>query len=426
MITIRGAVVTGFEFAACEEVNERFGVHATSSRGAIVFDLPNAPALSEILTLRSVDSLYAVIDRRRFEAICDKDQDTALQSITALLVDLDWASGLQALENVTQQSLPGGHQRAIDALNAYRTTSAKYSGDKNGLPSYRVSCYRPGPRELHSFGSMDAARALGNVINNCFGWPPKMDDFDIEVVLRINNSDISVELALTKKSLHCRNIVEFGRTTLRSTICHGLLRMAAPRPGETIVDPLCGSGSIPLEAATGWSELFVLGGDNYSVALERSAANLQAIYSSQTRPSSSVCSDEQTSSPYCSFDEPSSIATNQAKTSPTSQLRSPVAFVQWDSTKLPLGNESVDCIVTDLPFGKRLRTDNRRLYPALLLEWARVLKKDGRVAALTHDRRNMSTILMRCKPIGRLWNIKATHNINVGGLICIAYLLTKR
>ncbi len=48
MIKIRGAVVTGFEFAACEELTEKFGVQAISSRGAVVFDLPNDANLCQV------------------------------------------------------------------------------------------------------------------------------------------------------------------------------------------------------------------------------------------------------------------------------------------------------------------------------------------------------------------------------------------
>lgn len=42
----------------------------------------------------------------------------------------------------------------------------------------------------------------------------------------------------------------FGPTTLRATICYNLLRLAHPKPGDIIIDPMCGSGSIPIEVTS--------------------------------------------------------------------------------------------------------------------------------------------------------------------------------
>lgn len=54
-------------------------------------------------------------------------------------------------------------------------------------------------------------------------------------------------IALTKESKHHRNINFFGPTTLRATICYNLLRLAQPKVGDIIIDPMCGGGSIPIE-----------------------------------------------------------------------------------------------------------------------------------------------------------------------------------
>lgn len=53
--------------------------------------------------------------------------------------------------------------------------------------------------------------------------------------------------ALTKESMHKRNIAFFGPTTLRATHCYNMLRMAQIVPGDIVVDPLCGGGSILIE-----------------------------------------------------------------------------------------------------------------------------------------------------------------------------------
>ncbi|KAK6012793.1 THUMP domain protein [Ostertagia ostertagi] len=53
--------------------------------------------------------------------------------------------------------------------------------------SFRVTCNRAGEKSRHNFSSMDAARALGGIINRVFGWRPDMENFDMEVLLNIRN-----------------------------------------------------------------------------------------------------------------------------------------------------------------------------------------------------------------------------------------------
>ena len=73
----------------------------------------------------------------------------------------------------------------------------------------------------------------------------------------------------------------------------------------------------------------------------------------------------------------------------------PIDVAYWDATRLPLRDQSVDIVISDLPFGKRLgnKIDNRSLYFNALRELARVTKiKTGRAVLLTHDRNSMITV----------------------------------
>lgn len=90
------------------------------------------------------------------------------------------------------------------------------------MPSFRVTCLRHGDK--HNFDSMTAAANFGGAIYNYFKWNVKMTEFDIEVILGIEDHEVTVSLGLTKESLHRRNITHFGPTTLRPTICYNMLR----------------------------------------------------------------------------------------------------------------------------------------------------------------------------------------------------------
>lgn len=132
------------------------------------------------------------------------------------------------------------------------------------VPSYRVTCKRIGD---HCFESPHAATHFGGAVNDHVGWRVDLSKFDVEVMLMIIHNEVKVGIALTKESLHRRNIVNFGQTTLKPTIAHGILwllflilrilikikklqlthRHCKIEPGDIVCDPLCGSGSIPLE-----------------------------------------------------------------------------------------------------------------------------------------------------------------------------------
>ena len=88
-------------------------------------------------------------------------------------------------------------------------------------PTFRVTCNRGG---VHNFDSMGAAANFGGAVNNYFNWNVDMKKFDFEVILVIQETEVRVGMALTTSSLHKRNITNYGRTTLRPTIAHSLLR----------------------------------------------------------------------------------------------------------------------------------------------------------------------------------------------------------
>ena len=95
---------------------------------------------------------------------------------------------------------------------------------------------------------------------------------------------------------------------------------------------------------------------------------------------------------------------------------------QWDVCNLPLKENSVDVIVTDLPFGKKSgsKQKNWDLYPSALVEMARVCPPvTGRAVLLTQDKKVMSKVL----GANHLWRKKLTLWINMGGLQAGVYVL---
>ncbi|MGH2353142.1 MAG: methyltransferase domain-containing protein, partial [Chloroflexota bacterium] len=75
----------------------------------------------------------------------------------------------------------------------------------------------------------------------------------------------------------------------------------------------------------------------------------------------------------------------------------PIRIRRWDARRLPLEDQSVSAIATNLPFGHQIGSpgENRTLYPALLTEWTRVLQPGGRLVLLTGDRALLQRTLDR-------------------------------
>ena len=46
-------------------------------------------------------------------------------------------------------------------------------------------------------------------------------------------------------------------------------RLAQIQPGDVVMDPMCGGGSIPIEAALTYPKAFHLGGDSHDKAVQR-------------------------------------------------------------------------------------------------------------------------------------------------------------
>ncbi|XP_074646228.1 tRNA (guanine(6)-N(2))-methyltransferase THUMP3-like [Tubulanus polymorphus] len=258
------------------------------------------------------------------------------------------------------------------------------------LPGFRATCYRTGKN--HVFQSMQAAARFGGLIQDYFGWNVNLKNFDIEVVLNINDNDVSVMIPLTRKSLHRRNMSNLGPTTLRATIAYNMLRLCKIKAGDVVCDPMCGSGGIPIEAAVCWPSSVHLAGDIHEIGCNRTVQNV------------------------CDLNV-------HRKNLKKSQIK--VDVMQWDVTDLPLKDDAVDIYVTDLPFGKRLgsKYDNRKLYPKTLKEMARTCKREtGRACFLTQDSRNLMKSL---GALGHLWRRVFMTGINIGGLSATVTVLQR-
>ena len=101
----------------------------------------------------------------------------------------------------------------------------------------------------------------------------------------------------------------------------------------------------------------------------------------------------------------------------------PMNVLSWDVYHLPLRTASIDCLVTDLPFGKKIgsRERNLFLYPKALSEMARVCRPNGKAVLLTQHKQAMWKAVSRSPN----WKLCQCTKINMGGLNVNVYLLKR-
>ncbi|KRZ15739.1 Histone H2A.V [Trichinella zimbabwensis] len=360
--TFEGTVASGMEEIAILEVQAKLQCNlANKGRGHIVFSISDDVDVKKVLCLRSVNHINVVILDKAECSIENLEKEEALNNLNALAQEACWDKGIEVWQS------------------AVNSGEASFKNE-SFVPKFRVSCQRSGGE--HPFTSMEAASSFGGVVQAKFQWTVDLVNFDIEVIVRISGSQVRVSLALTKKCLALRNLICFGSTTMKATICYGILYLCEIQNYEIICDPMCGTGAIILEAAHCWPKCILLAGDSNCRALKRCEMNVKNFLTVQH--------------------------TNSAI----------ISIQRWNATKLPLTTASIDCIVTDLPYGRRSGSvrSNQSLYPALLSEFARVLKiGTGRACLVTNDK---STLTRSCMKVSNYFDCRKLCHINIGVFRC--------
>lgn len=94
-----------------------------------------------------------------------------------------------------------------------------------------------------------------------------------------------------------------------------------------------------------------------------------------------------------------------------------------DATDLDLADGSVDRVVSDVPFGKKVGSTaaNDRLYPGVVAELGRVLAPDGRAVIITDDKRRFTDAVARERSL----KVVKEHRMAYNGVTPTAFVLAR-
>lgn len=243
--------------------------------------------------------------------------------------------------------------------------------------SFCVRCRRVGE---HSFSSPEVERRLGAVLYRGGERPVDLEEPGCTVRVDITGGIARLGVLYTSPELNRRYPwVWRPRVTLRTTIAYAMLRLAGILelpPGATLYDPFCGSGTIPIEAASIRGDLRILGSDYAAEAIIGARKNAEA-----------------------------------------SGLGELVTFSEANALECSSHVEParVEAIVTNPPFGVRLArgTNMRGFYHSLLREAAQLLAPEGRLVILVGRKRKLFNEAV--EQLGR-FSIRHVRVIEFGGV----------
>ncbi|MBI3973118.1 MAG: RNA methyltransferase [Chloroflexi bacterium] len=224
-----------------------------------------------------------------------------------------------------------------------REAAAAALGRRAGkYTSFYVNASRAGK---HTYSRFEAAEAAARgVLARHAGWRPgSATEHDLELRLDVVGDEALLSVRLTPPAFRFRGAGRaFSPAALRPPVAHALVWLSGPEPDDRFVDPFCGSGTILAERLP-YPARRVIGGD-------RSAEALAAAHEN-------VAGDRR------------------------------VSLQQWDARRLPLSSQTIDKVVTNLPFGRQVlnQAEIPAVYRAVSEEIARVLTPRGGAVVLTEQ-----------------------------------------
>ncbi|HLW70067.1 MAG TPA: hypothetical protein VKS22_05540 [Candidatus Binataceae bacterium] len=183
-------------------------------------------------------------------------------------------------------------------------------------------------------------------------WRCVAEDADVEFWATLLDDELIFALRLSDETMRQRDYkTAHIAGSLRPAVAAAMGLLSEPQPDDIVLDPFCGAGTILIERAHLERYKALIGGDFDENALNAARTNIGPRYK-------------------------------------------PIELHTWDGAAIPLPDRAVSRIITNLPWGQQhgSHADNRRLYPRLLTEFARLVRDGGVIVILTGETRLMSEL----------------------------------
>ncbi|XFF82395.1 hypothetical protein AB1E18_008614 [Capra hircus] len=205
--------------------------------------------------------------------------------------------------------------------------------------TFRVSCRCSGAI-AKTLTAQEVGRVIGIALMKQFGWKANLRNPNLEIFIHLSDIYSVLGIPVFRVPLACRAYIKTAG--MRSTIAWAMASLAEIKAGAVVLDPMCGLGTILLEAAKEWPDVYYVGADVSDSQLSGAYDNLRAA-----------------------------------------GLKDKIELLRVSVIELPLPSESVDIIISDIPFGKKFKLgkDIKRT----LQEMERVLRVGGTIVLLLSE-----------------------------------------
>lgn len=248
----------------------------------------------------------------------------------------------------------------------------EYLGLKE-TPCILVSASRRGKQTWSRFDLAECA--AGAVTEGNSYLRGSVENHNLPVRIDVDGADCLVSVQITPAEFKYRgSSYAFMPGGIRPTIAAALIRLSDPQPEDVFYDPFCGSGTIPRE---------------------RARCRARRIMASDLEP--------------------------EAVESAKNNIPDTVKVFCCDAAKMKAADNSIDVIVSNIPWGKQIAVEDIfGLYTAFLEEADRVLTERGRMILLT-DREEITEAAQKTG-----FSINRLYTVSLHGLLAGVYGLKRR
>lgn len=313
--------IPGLEKVAYTEIKTRLKdvqLHE-ETRGRIVFFYPGDPR--ELLYLRTAEDVYVFI--REIKGLTRSRN--SLGHIFNIVGSTDFESPSRL------------HKHAHRAKGKKRLT-------------FKVISSMLG---RHNFRRVDVQKAVETAITGKYGWRLDLESPVLEIRIDLEEDKALLGLRLSDNTMSSRTYKMFHLpASLKPTVAYCMAMLSEPDPGDVFVDPMCGTGTIPIERAFAGPYKVVIAADFEESVVRSARGNIN-------------------------------------------ESHRVIDMAVWDVSAMPLRSHSVDKLVCNLPFGKKIgsKSANQILYSRFFSEMVRVLKPGGRAVLLTSENELMDELI---------------------------------
>lgn len=251
-------------------------------------------------------------------------------------------------------------------------------GDFLKNKTFRTDCERHGK---HEFSSQEVAKKSGEILLKKLKMKVDLKNPDLIFFIYIYNNNCYLGIDFSETDLSKRDYkIFFGSVSLKGTIGFSLLKLADYSKKDVLLDPLCGSGIIPIEAALYSSEMPV----NYYRKNKLAFSNLKNIKDIEDffeKIDNKI--DLKTKLSITGFDNALAHVKQSQKNSKIAGINKKIKFsrieIDWLDTKFK--KESVEKVVSYLPSISRRLSEQiiKKFYDDFFYQMIFILKKTGSI-----------------------------------------------